>query len=198
MRTLICCEYSGVVRDAFKARGHDAWSCDLLPSERPGNHIIGDFRSVIQDTWDFIGFHYECRVMANSGVRWLKGNKQRWEELRLAAEIFRITLEDKRPGYSENSVMHCHAKKLIGRQQDQTIQPWMFGEPKFKATCLWLRGIPLLSPSKILDRPAKGTDEHKAWSSVHREPPGPDRWKNRSRTLSGIAAAMAEQWGSLK
>lgn len=195
MRVLIACEFSGTVRDAFAAQGHDAWSCDLLPSERGGKHIQADFRSVIQDSWDFIGFHYECRVMANSGVRWLKDNPARWQELDEAAEIFKATLNDPRPGYSENSVMHCHAKQRIGRQQDQTIQPWWFGVPRFKATCLWLRGIPLLVPTNKLIPPLKGTQEHKEWSAVHRARPGPDRWKERSRTFQGIADGFAQQWG---
>jgi hypothetical protein len=195
MRVLIACEFSGVVRDAFSRQGHDAYSCDLLPSERDGKHIIGDFRSVIQESWDFIGFHFECRVMANSGVRWLKENPARWIELEEAAEIFRLTLTDPRPGYSENSIMHCHAKKLIGRRQDQTIQPWMFGEPRFKATCLWLRGVAPLVPTNVLPRPERGSDEWKNWSAVHRASPGPNRWKERSRTLPGVAKAMAEQWG---
>lgn len=197
MRVLIACEYSGRVRDAFAALGHDAWSCDLLPTEAPGKHIQGDFRSVIQESWDFIGFHYECRVMANSGVRWLAGNPKRWEELDAAAEIFRLTLFDPRPGYSENSVMHCHAKQRVGREQDQTVQPWWFGVPRFKATCLWLRGgIPKLTPTNILPRPTKGTPEHREWSAVHYASPGPNRWKDRSRTFPGVASAMAAQWGA--
>lgn len=217
-RVLIACEFSAVVREAFAALGHDAWSCDLLPSERGGKHIQADFRSVIQESWDFVGYHYECRVMANSGVRWLYervpvfatvlGRKarftkrvrveSRWQELREAAEIFNLTIRDTRPGYAENSIMHCHAKALIDREQDQVIQPWWFGEPKFKGTCIWLRGgLPALMPTNRLVPPAKGTPEHKAWSSVHRASPGPNRWKERSRTLPGIAAAFAAQWGKL-
>lgn len=194
MRILVACEFSGVVRDAFAALGHDAWSCDLLPSERPGNHIQADFRAVMQESWDFVGYHYECRVMANSGVRWLYSKPGRWDELKEAAAIFNLTIRDPRPGYAENSVMHCHAKKLIDRKQDQVIQPWHFGEPHFKATCLWLRGVQALAPTNRLTPPAKGTPEHKAWSGVHRAPPGVNRWKQRSRTLSGIAKAMAQQW----
>jgi hypothetical protein len=196
MKVLIACEFSGIVRDAFAARGHDAWSCDLLPTERPGRHIIGKFQSVIQDTWDFIGFHYECRVMANSGVRWLGEILGRWNELEEAAKIFNLTIRDSRPGYSENSVMHCHAKKLIDREQDQVVQPWYFGVPKFKATCLWVRGgIKPLVKTKTLIPPEPRSEEHKQWSSVHRASPGPNRWKERSRTYQGIANAMAEQWG---
>lgn len=197
MRALIACEFSGIVRDAFAARGHEAWSCDLLPSERPGKHIQADFRKVIQESWDFVGYHYECRVMANSGVRWLYTKPGRWKELREAAEIFNLTIRDTRPGYAENSIMHCHAKKLIDREQDQVIQPWHHGEPYFKATCLWLRGIPPLRETNKLNPPVKGTPEHKVWSAVHRASPGPNRWKERSRTLQGIADAMAKQWGNL-
>lgn len=217
MKVLIACEFSGIVREAFRARGHDAWSCDLLPAEDGSTfHIQNDFRNVLDQPWDFIGFHPDCRVMANSGVRWLYDdkpvyaeilgrtmrcnqkvrNEARWIELNGASDLFKICLNDPRPGYVENSIMHCHAKQLIGREQDQTIQPWHFGEPFFKATCLWLRGgIQVLSPTNRLIPPAKGTPEHKAWSAVHRAPPGPNRWKDRSRTLRGFASAIADQWG---
>ncbi len=135
--------------------------------------------------------------MANSGVRWLHTKPGRWAELDEAAAIFNLTLRDTRPGYAENSIMHCYAKERIDRAQDQVIQPWYFGEPHFKATCLWLRGIkPLITTNRLVP-PAKGTPEHKAWSGVHRASPGPNRWKERSRTLPGIASAMAHQWGSL-
>lgn len=195
MKVLIACEFSGVVRDAFAALGHDAWSCDLLPSERPGQHIQADFRKVVQESWDFVGYHYECRVMANSGVRWLYTKPGRWDELKEAASIFNLTIRDTRPGYAENSVMHCHAKKLIDREQDQVVQPWYFGEPHFKATCLWLRGgLSPLAPTNKLSPPKKGTPEHKAWSGVHQATPSPTRWMFRSRTLPGVAAAMASQW----
>jgi len=198
-------------------RGHDAWSCDLLPSERAGQHIQGDFREALKQHWDFIGFHNDCRVMANSGVRWLYKagqpvyaevlgrtsryharirNEARWGELLAAAEMFNLSLDCRVPGYVENSVMHCHAKKLIRREQDQTIQPWWFGVPRFKATCLWLRGIPPLEATDKLIPPLKGTQSHKEWSAVHRASPGKNRWKERSRTFPGIANAMAEQWGA--
>ncbi len=195
MRVLIACEFSGIVRDAFAARGHDAWSCDLLPSERGGNHIQASFQSVIQESWDFVGYHFECRVMANSGVRWLATNPGRWLELDVACNTFNVTLRDTRPGYSENSIQHCHAKQRIDREQDQTIQPWWFGEKAFKGTCLWLRGVPSLVETDRLTPPKKGTPEHKQWSAVHRASPGPLRWKERSRTFPGIAKAMAAQWG---
>lgn len=195
MRILICCEFSGIVRDAFAAKGHDAYSCDLLPSERPGKHIQADFRSVIQDTWDFVGYHYECRVMANSGVRWLYEIPGRWAELDEAAEIFNITLRDTRKGYSENSQMHKHAKQRIDRLHDQIIQPWYHGEPFFKKTLLWLRDVPKLTDSNRLVPPKKGTAAYKKWSMVWYASPGPDRWKQRSRTFHGVAKSLADQWG---
>lgn len=195
MKVLIVCEFSGRVREEFKRMGHDAWSCDYRDTEIPGKHIKADFRSVIQDTWDFIGYHYECRVMANSGVRWLYEIPGRWAELNEACETFNITLRDSRPGYSENPIQHKHTKIRIDREQDQVIQPWYFGDPYFKATCLWLRGIPLLRATNRLKPPIKGTLEFKKWSMIHREPPGKEREKNRSRSFPGIAKAMAEQWG---
>lgn len=198
MRVLINCEFTGRVRNAFAALGHDAWSCDLLPSETPGNHIQADFRSVIQDSWDFVGYHYECRVMANSGVRWLYEKPGRWEELDQAAEIFNLTLRDTRPGYSENSQMHKHAVERIDRPKDQIIQPWYHGDPFFKKTYLWLRGIDPLEDSNRLIPPKKGTQEYKRWSAVWYESPGKDRWKNRSRTYPGVAKAIAFQWSLLK
>lgn len=195
MRVLIACEFSGIVREAFRARGHDAWSCDLLSAEIPGPHLQCDFRKALKQHWDFVGFHIDCRVMANSGARWLYEKPERWGELQAAADLFNVALDDPRPGYVENSIMHCHAKKLIRREQDQTVQPWWFGEPYFKSTCLWLRGgIPELKPTNKLTPPAKGTSEHKAWSMVHRATPGRDRWMKRSRTFPGVAEAMAEQW----
>lgn len=197
MRVLIACEFSGAVRRAFRSRGHDAWSCDFLPAEdNDPHHHQCDFREVINQGWDFVGFHVDCRVMANSGVRWLYTKPGRREELAEAAALFNVALRDPRPGYVENSVMHCHAKSLIDKEQDQTVQPWWFGDPFFKSTCLWLRGgIKPLIPTNKLIPPSKGTQEHKAWSMVHRATPGKDRWKKRSRTFPGIAKAMADQWG---
>jgi len=198
MKVLINCEFTGRVRDAFAALGHDAWSCDYLPTESPGKHIQADFRSVVQDSWDFVGYHYECRVMANSGVRWLYEKPGRWQELDEAAEIFNLTLRDTRPGYSENSQMHKHAVQRIDRPKDQIIQPWYHGDPFFKKTYLWLRDIPFLEDSNRLVPPKKGTEEYKKWSAVWYASPGPERWKNRSRTFPGVAAAIANQWSDIK
>lgn len=184
IRVLVACEFSGVVRDAFAALGHDAWSCDLLPTERPWQHIQGEVLDVLNDGWDLMIAHPPCRYLAVSGARWFK---DRMYEQRCAlgfvgslmfAPIPRIALEN------PISVISTHFRK-----PDQIIQPWMFGHPEVKATCLWLKNLPLLTPTNIVEgRTAR----------VHREPPGPDRWKNRSRTLEGIARAMADQWGRVE
>ncbi len=201
MRVLIAFEQSGVVREAFRALGHDAWSCDLLPAgDGSPFHYQCDFRDASGMEWDWVGYHPDCRVMANSGVRWLDDQNKptRRYELKEAAIIFNLCLSDPRPGYVENSIMHKHAKALIAREQDQTVQPWYFGDPFFKATCLWLRGgIQELRATNKLTPPERGTPEHKAWSMVHRATPGPKRAQIRARTFPGMAKAMAEQWGNL-
>lgn len=198
-RVLIACEFSGTVRRAFAARGHDAWSCDLLPAEdRSNRHIVGDARDILGDGWDLlIVAHPPCTRLCNSGVRWLsvpppgKTKREIWRELDEGCELFgafwnapiaRICVE--------NPVMHGHAKKRIPNYAPpaQSVQPWQFGHGETKRTCLWLRNLPPLTATDIVDgREAR----------VHRMPPGPDRWKERSRFFPGIAAAMADQWGSL-
>ena len=206
MRVLVGCEFSGVVREAFRKRGHDAWSCDLLPAEDGSPyHIQGDVFDHLNDGWDLGIFHPPCTRLTNSGVRWLtvpppgRTLNEMWLELANAADFY-LALRDygRIPRKAiENPVMHCYARELVKPGPRQVVQPWMFGEPQFKATGFELIGLPPLVPTRILPRPAKGSPEHKAWSKVHREPPGPDRWKNRSRTLPLIAAAMADQWGNL-
>jgi site-specific DNA-cytosine methylase len=182
MRVLVACEFSGVVREAFKARGHDAWSCDLLPTEIPGQHIQGDVLKVLGDYWDLMIAHPPCTHLAVSGARWFKGKMREQAEaldfvrLLLAAPIPRICLEN------PVSVISSRIRK-----PDQVIQPWQFGHGETKATCLWLKNLPLLSPTQIV----QGRD-----ARIHRMPPSPDRWRNRSRTFPRIAEAMAEQWGN--
>lgn len=203
MRVIIGCEYSGRVRRAFRDRGHDAWSCDLLESEDGSNyHIQGDILEVIRGGhWDLGIFHPPCTRLTNSGVRWLhvpptgKTVEQMWEELRAAAEFYKALRDapiEKKA--LENPVMHCYARELIHPGARQIVQPWWFGEPEFKATGFELINLPLLVPTNKLTPPLPGTEEHKQWSKVHRMPPGPDRWKDRSRTYQGVANAMAEQW----
>lgn len=206
LRVLIGCETSGVVRRAFAARGHDAWSCDLLPAEDGSNrHIICDVRDRLHEQWDLLAvFHPPCTRLCNSGVRWLhvpppgKTLKQMWRELDDAADLFSAVWNAPIPRIAvENPVMHKHAKAKIKNYQPpaQTVQPWWFGEPAFKGTSFYLRGLPALLPTNRLVPPKAGTDDHRAWSWVHRAPPGPNRWKDRSRTFDGIAEAVADQWG---
>jgi hypothetical protein len=206
MRVLIGCETSGRVRRAFAERGHDAWSCDLLPAEDGSNrHIICDVRDQLHQQWDLLAvFHPPCTRLCNSGVRWLhvpppgKTLDQMWRELDDAADLFSAVWNAPIPRIAvENPVMHKHAKQRIAgyQQPAQTVQPWWFGEPFFKATCFYLKGLWPLVPTNKLTPPKAGTEEHRTWSAVHRAPPGPLRWKERSRTFAGIADAMADQWG---
>ena len=194
MRVLVACEFSGVVREAFRARGHDAWSCDLLPSESD-YHIQGDVMTQAGKPWDLVIAHPPCTYLCNSGVRWLHTQEGRWAKLEDAREFFR-----KMHGFYytprlcvENPIPHKHA---LLPKYDQIIQPWQFGHKQMKATCLWLRGLPPLTPTNVVGPPPKDKEERKAWAGVHRASPGPDRWKERSVTFQGIADAMAEQWGA--
>lgn len=207
MRVLVACEYSGVVRDAFRALGHDAVSCDLLQSERPGPHVVGDVLDVLGDGWDLMVAHPPCTYLANSGVRWLyaggRGTAERdpvrWEAMLSAAGFFRELLTAPIPRVAvENPVMHGFARELIGHHPTvQTIQPWQFGHPESKTTQLWLRGLPPLVPTRILTRPASGHWDNQTASGQNRLGPSPDRWRERSRTYQGIADAMADQWGGI-
>ena len=206
MRVLIGCETSGVVRRAFADLGHDVWSCDLLPAEDGNNrHIVCDIRDILGDGWDLLAvMHPPCTRLCNSGVRWLyvpppgRTHAEMWDELREGAALFSACWNAPIPRIAvENPIMHKHAKALIENYEKpaQTVQPWWFGDPAFKATSFYLRRLGPLQATKRLTPPAKGTFEHKSWSAVHRAWPGPDRWKLRSRTFPGIAAAMADQWG---
>lgn len=188
-RVLVACEFSGIVRDAFAARGADAWSCDLLPTERPGQHIQGDVLPLLLERWDLVVAHPECTRLCNSGVRWL-AERNLWEELDAACVFFQACLNANADRVAvENPIPHGHALKRIGVRYSQVVQPWQFGHGETKATCLWLKGLPNLTPTKIVEGRA---------ARVHREAPGPDRKNNRSRTMPGIAAAMAEQWMDLE
>lgn len=203
MRVLIACEFSGVVRRAFRALGHEAWSCDLLPAEDGSpyhfacditEHMAGGWFGV---QWDLLIAHPPCTFLANSGAKHLyKGGKlangpdpARWNALNRAAMFFRALLDAPIPRVAvENPIMFGAAYERVGRRPDQIIQPWQFGHGETKATCLWLRGLPKLVPTQIVDGRTP---------RVHYESPGPERWKNRSRTYEGIAAAFAAQWGGL-
>ena len=183
MRILVACEFSGIVRDAFAARGWDAWSCDLLPSEQRGQHILGDVLGYLRNDWDMMVAFPPCTHLAVSGARWFKDKQQQqYDALQfvhalLSAPIPLIALEN------PIGVISTYIRK-----PDQIIQPWMFGHGEVKATCLWLKGLPPLKPANIVGG---------RYPRVHREPPSPDRWMKRSRTYQGIAEAMATQWSNL-
>jgi site-specific DNA-cytosine methylase len=171
VKVLVACEFSGVVREAFRALGHDAWSCDLLPTEIPGQHITGDVLKRLADGWDLMIAHPPCTHLAVSGARWFSG---KLHEQPLALEFVRLLLSA--------PIARIALENPIGK----IVQPWQFGHGETKATCFWLKGLNPLTPTNIVSgRLAK----------CHRRPPGKDRWKERSRTHTGIAQAMAEQWG---
>lgn len=182
MRVLVACEFSGIVREAFKAKGHDAWSCDLLPTEIPGQHHQEDaLQRIYEEDWDLLIAHPPCTDLAVSGARWFIHKKESQER---AINFFIELIEAPVKKICVENPVSIMSTKY--RKPDQIIQPWMFGHGETKATCLWLKGLPLLKPTNIVDgREAK----------VHKMAPGPNRWKERSRTYSGIAKAMAEQWG---
>lgn len=205
MKILIGCEFSGVVRRAFAALGHDVWSCDLYPAEDGSNrHIVGDIRDYLDDGWDLLAvMHPPCTRLCNSGVRWLKKAPpgktlaQMWSDLDAGAELFSACWNAPiKRVCVENPIMHRYAiERIANYQRPKIIQPWWFGDPQFKATGLYLRGLPELIPTNKLKPPKPGTDEHKAWSVVARAKPGSNRGKERSRFFPGVASAMAEQWG---
>lgn len=192
LRVLVACEYSGTVRDAFIKLGHDAMSCDLLPTDSPGPHYQGNVFNIIDDNWDLMIAHPPCTYLCNSGVRWLVRNGEfvepRLTQMKEGTQFFQsLWLRGKHiPKIAiENPIMHKHAKAIIGLNQSQIIQPWMFGHGETKATCLWLKNLPHLVPTNIVE----GRD-----ARIHKLPPSIDRWKIRSTTYTGIAKAMAEQW----
>ena len=198
MRVLIACEYSGRVRNAFAALGHDAMSCDLLPSETPGKHYQGDVLELAYSgEFDLMVAHPPCTYLTNSGVCWLHKDPARWALLDEGAEFFKKLLHAPVPRKCiENPIMHKYARERVGRNKTQVIQPWMFGHLEQKATCLWLDGLPPLKPTNIVKAEMMKLT-HAERNRLHYCSPGPDRWKERSRTYEGIALAMAQQWGNL-
>jgi hypothetical protein len=196
MRVLVACEYSGVVREAFRRRGHEAWSCDLLPADDGSEwHFQIDAREVLDyghgnmpRRWDLLIAHPPCTRLCNSGVRWL-AERDLWADMREAAQLFLDFLNAPVDRIAvENPVMHRYAREIIGRGPDFTIQPWQFGHGEVKRTCFWTKGLPPLTPTKIVEGRTP---------RVHHASPGKDRWKERSTTLTGIAEAMADQWGNI-
>jgi hypothetical protein len=186
MKILIACECSGRVRDAFIARGHDAWSCDIKPTEIPGPHYQGDVFDIINNGWDMMIAHPPCTRLCNSGVCWLQ-KRDLWKEMEEGARFFKKLMDvDIARKAIENPIPHRYALEIIGRKYDQIIQPWMFGHGETKATCLWLENLEKLKPTNIVE----GREQR-----LHKLPPSPERAAIRARTFPGIANAMATQWG---
>jgi len=180
MKILIACEFSGIVRDAFLKLGHDAWSCDLLPSDAPGPHIVGDVLSILDQGWELMIAHPPCTHLAVSGARWFKNKKNEQREAikfvvdLMLAPINKIAIE--------NPISIISSRI---RRPEQIIQPWQFGHGETKATCLWLKNLPPLRATNIVEGRK---------NRIHKMPPSDNRWKERSRTFIGIAEAMANQW----
>jgi len=180
MKHIIACEYSGTVRDAFLKKGHEAMSCDLLPTDIPGPHYQGDVFDIIDQGWDMMIAHPPCTHLAVSGARWFK---DKVEEQKEALEFVRRLLDADISRIALENPISVISSKI--RKPDQIIQPWQFGHGETKATCLWLKDLPKLTPTNIVSgREAR----------IHKMPPSPDRWKLRSKTFQGIADAMANQW----
>ena len=184
MRVLIACEYSGAVRDAFINNGHDAMSCDLLPTDVDGPHYQGDVFDIINDGWDIMIAHPPCTHLAVSGARWFK---DKVEEQKEALEFVQRLMDAPINKIAIENPISIISSRI--RKPEQIIQPWMFGHGETKATCLWLKGLPKLFATDVVEgREAK----------IHKMSPGPNRWKERSKTYQGIATAMANQWGAVK
>ena len=183
MRVLIACEFSGIVRDAFRSLGHDAISCDLLPTEVEGPHYQGDVRDVLTPgRWDLMIAHPPCTHLAVSGARWFK---DKIEEQKAALDFVRLLMDAPIQKIAVENPISIISSRI--RKPDQIIQPWQFGHGETKATCIWLKGLPKLKATNIV----KGRENR-----IHKMPPSDNRWRERSRTYQGIAGAMASQWGS--
>jgi hypothetical protein len=184
MKILIACEYSGTVRDAFIRLGHDAMSCDLLPTDAPGPHYQGDVRDILNDGWDLMIAHPPCTYLCSSGLHWNKRRPERAAQTKEALQFVQLLLDANIPKIALENPIGCISTRI--RKPDQTVQPWQYGHGEVKATCLWLKGLPRLNATNIVQG-----REPRMWKL----PPSSDRWKIRSQTYQGIANAMAIQWG---
>lgn len=183
MKVLVACEFSGVVREAFRKRGHDAWSCDILPTEIPSEyHIQDDVLNYLHKEWDLMIGHPPCTYLSVSGARWFK---ERQSQQVLALDFVKLLMDAQIPRICIENPISIISSKI--RKPDQIIQPWMFGHGETKATCLWLKNLPKLKPTNMVE----GREP-----KIHNMSPGPNRGKERSRTYPGIAEAMAEQWNT--
>lgn len=193
MKILVGCEYSGTVRDAFLHFGHEAMSCDFLPTESPGPHYQGNVLDVIDSSWDLAIFHPPCTYLASSGLHWNKRIPGRAEKTEQALDFIRTLLDAPIPRIALENPIGCISTRI--RKPDQIIQPWQFGHDASKATCLWLKNLPLLQPTDVLPGGKKARRANQTPSGQNKLSPSADRWKKRSLTYPGIAKAMAEQWG---
>lgn len=192
MKVLVACEFSGIVREAFRAKGHEAWSCDILPAEDGSEfHYQCDVLDILDKGWDLMIAHPPCTHLAVSGARWFKDKKEEQEE---ALEFVRTLLDAPIPKIALENPVSVISTRI--RKPDQIVQPWMFGDPFTKTTCLWLKGLPLLEPTNIVSKGERHvTKSGKSLPAWYNLPPSEDRAKIRSRTFPGFAKAMAEQWG---
>lgn len=196
-KILIGCEYSGTVRESFAKLGFDVWSCDLLPTDIPGQHFQCDVREILDKNWDLAIFHPSCTYLTNSGVCHLHKDPDRWAKLDEAGEFFKLLLNAPIPRIAiENPIPHKYAIDRIGRKYDQIIQPWQFGHTESKATCLWLKNLPKLVETNNVKAEMMLLPDRER-QRLHYLPPSTDRWKIRSKTYQGIADAIADQWSKV-
>jgi hypothetical protein len=198
MRVLVACEFSGVVREAFRARGHEAWSCDLLPADDDGPHIRGDVREVLAWGWDLMIAHPPCQYLCSSGLHWNKRRPERILRTEAALAFVQALMDAPIPRIAIENPRGCIGTRI--RKADQVIQPNEFGHDASKETHLWLKRLPKLKPTQYV--PPRIVNGRPRWanqtdSGQNRLPPSDDRWKLRAETYAGVAAAMAEQWGGL-
>ena len=193
MRILVACEVSGRVRDAFKHLGHDAWSCDLVPSDTSGPHILGDVASILADGWDLLVAHPPCTYLASSGLHWNARRPERYAQTEHALAFVRLLLDAPIAHIALENPIGCISTRI--RKPDQIIQPWQFGADASKATCLWVKGLPLLKPTDILPGDRHTRRANQTPSGQNKLGPSATRQKERSCTYPGIAEAMATQWG---
>ena len=192
MRVLVACEYSGIVRDAFIRKGHSAWSCDILPTDVPGPHYQCDVREIIDNDWDLMIAHPPCTYLSVSGMHWTTRGLRDPKLTEDALEFVRFLMDAPIPRIAIENPVSVISSRI--RKPDQIIQPWMFGHPETKATCLWLKGLEPLKETNNVKQEMMSLKKSQR-SRIHYASPGPDRWKLRSTTFQGIADAMAEQWG---
>jgi hypothetical protein len=190
MKVLVACEFSGTVRDAFIRKGHEAVSCDLLPTEAPGSHYLGDITDILHQNWDLMIAHPPCTYLSSSGLHWNKRRPERAIQTEDAIKFVMMLATCGIPKIAIENPIGCLSTRW--RKPNQIIQPWMFGEDASKSTCLWLEGLPNLIPTNII---TKERYANQTPSGQNKLGPSPDRWKERSKTYQGIANAMADQWG---